>query len=66
MSENTFKGLIHVVAANLFCVMTAYNLMRLFSTGKTKNAINLSIYGSITLWEWKQVHSHWSNGHGTY
>ena len=60
MTEEDFKGAVHATAASLFAVMAAYNAMRLVSTRKTRNAVNVGIYVPLLVWEMTQVHHHWS------
>ena len=59
MSEDTFKGGWHLAMALSFGVMAAYNLMRLCSTGRRRNALNLALYGPLLVYECYQANHHW-------
>lgn len=64
MTEARFKGLVHAVAAVMFGMPLGYNLMRLASTRKLRNGINVALYGTAVTWELVQVHHHWTEeGH---
>lgn len=59
MSEEAFKGYWHAAMATALGVAAAYNAMRLLSTKRTKNAVNVALYSGLCAYEWAQAREHW-------
>lgn len=59
MTEETFKGGVHVVAGTLAAVMLAYSAMRWCVTRKPRNAVNMTLYAPLWWYEMYQAFEHW-------
>lgn len=61
MSEETFKGGVHVTMGALLIVMAAYNGMKLCGpTCTRRHAVNVALYVPGALYEFWNAKLHWS------
>lgn len=56
--EEDFKGYVHAAVATAVGMMLGYNVMKLVATGQRRNALNVAIYGSLLVHEWRQSAYH--------
>lgn len=59
MSEEAFRGLVHMLAVSLFAVMAAYNVMRWCDDHELRHLINALIYSPLWGFEIYQTFLHW-------
>lgn len=58
MSDDTFKGYWHMGVAIIAGVTAAHNLMRWCVTGHVHNVVNITIFGTLTIYECWQAGAH--------